>query len=152
MNKVPPRMCVHAKETRAAVNFESRSQNASWVSLRRKIIEPQGEAAARPAQPAERKALNLVVVGSSPTVGVSGPAPHAGEVGVPWSATDGGACAAKCNWRARWVALKCGKKIMTDWFCVVSELSNLWRAELIFWFGDSTCAAHAERPWPKCKC
>ena len=64
-------MRAHAKETRAAVNFESRSQNASWVSLRRKIIEPQGEAAVRLAQPAERKALNLVVVGSSPTVGDS---------------------------------------------------------------------------------
>ena len=97
-------MRAHAKETRAAVNFESRSQNASWVSLRRKIIEPQGEAAARLAQPAERKALNLVVVGSSPTVGVRGPAPHADEVEAPWSAAGGGACAVKCNWRAQWGA------------------------------------------------
>ena len=61
-------------------------------------------AAARLAQPAERKALNLVVVGSSPTVGVSGPAPHADEVEAPWSAAGGGACAVKCNWRAQWGA------------------------------------------------
>ena len=35
------------------------------------IPYPSAESAARLAQPAERKALNLVVMGSSPTVGVS---------------------------------------------------------------------------------
>ena len=44
----------------------------SPVAVRGTCGEAWRFAAARLAQPAERKALNLVVVGSSPTVGVFG--------------------------------------------------------------------------------